>query len=448
MALDLNTKTKSDYGFDASETLFERAKRVAPGGVHSPVRAFKSVGGTPVFFESANGARMRSVDGREYIDFCQSFGPLILGHRDPDVSAIVHDTVDRAWSFGACEPYSLELAEWVTSRVPWVEKLRFVTSGTEAVMSALRVARAATGRSKILKFDGCYHGHVDSLLVKAGSGLAGESASDSAGVSSGIAMETLVAPLDDEAGVLRVIEAHGHELAAVILEPLPANYGLLEQRKEFWETVAREVRAKGGLVIFDEVISGFRVALGGMAQVLGMRPDLVTYGKVIGGGFPVGAYGGRADLMNLVAPAGPVYQAGTLSANPVGMRAGLATLKKAEATGLYDVLEKRAARFASAAQTILRERGHDMTVARHGSILWLHQTTSEPVRGAPIRTLATIPKGHAERFKLLFHACLNEGLYLAPSGYEVGFVGYAHDDSVLDEALARLSVAAEKTPRV
>src|SRR5256886_6855160 len=249
------------------------------------------------------------------------------------------------WTFGACEPYSLELAEWITSRLPWVEMLRFVSSGTEAVISALRVARAATNRNRILKFEGCYHGHADSLLVKAGSGLAGEAASSSAGVSENVAAETLVAPLDDETAVKTVFDQFGAEIAAVILEPLPANYGLLIQRREFIDETIRLARAHGALVIFDEVISGFRVALGGMAEVLGTHPDLVTYGKVIGGGFPVAAYGGRRDLMQLVAPAGPVYQAGTLSANPVGMRAGLATLQKAERLNFYDQLERRTARF-------------------------------------------------------------------------------------------------------
>src|SRR5947208_16584728 len=328
-----------------SQKYFDRAVRVTPGGVHSPVRAFKGVGGTPIFFRSAQGGTMTSVEGREYIDFCQSFGPLMLGHRDPDVAEAVRGAIATAWSFGACEPYSLELAEWITSRLPWVEMLRFVSSGTEAVMSALRVARAATGRNQILKFEGCYHGHSDSLLVKAGSGLAGAAASSSAGVSENVAGETLVAPLDDEEAVRKIFAEHGKDIAAVILEPLPANYGLLIQRREFIEETFRIAREHGSLVIFDEVISGFRVALGGMAEVLGMRPDLVTYGKVIGGGFPVAAYGGREDLMELVAPAGPVYQAGTLSANPVGMRAGLATLQKIERENVHEKLEWKTARF-------------------------------------------------------------------------------------------------------
>src|SRR5256885_1083680 len=324
-----------------SREYFDRALRIAPGGVHSPVRAFKGVGGTPIFFRSARGGSMTSVDGREYVDFCQSFGPLILGHRDPDVSETVREAIDTAWSFGASEPYSLELAEWITSRLPWVEMLRFVSSGTEAVMSALRVARAATNRNRILKFEGCYHGHSDSLLVKAGSGLAGEAASSSAGVSENVAGETLVAPLDDEAAVRKIFAEHGKDIAAVILEPLPANYGLLIQRREFIEETVKIAREHGSLVIFDEVISGFRVALGGMAEVLGMRPDLVTYGKVIGGGFPVAGYGGREDLMELGAPVGPVYQGGKVSANPGGMRAGPGTLREIESVKAFKILEEK-----------------------------------------------------------------------------------------------------------
>lgn len=412
-----------------SEELFRRSLVVSPGGVHSPVRAFKSVGGTPIFFKSALGARLESVDGRSYIDFCQSFGPLILGHRDPEVAAVVRETAELAWSFGACEPYSLELAEWITARIPWVERVRFVSSGTEAVMSALRVARAATGRDKILKFEGCYHGHVDSLLVKAGSGLAGEAASDSAGVSQTVASETLLAPLDDEDAVRRVFAAHGKEIAAVIIEPMPANYGLLLQRKEFLQEIAALAKKNGSLVIFDEVISGFRVALGGMAELLGMRPDLVTYGKVIGGGFPVGAYGGRKDLLELVAPAGPVYQAGTLSANPIGMRAGLATLKKVEREKVFSVLETRAARFAKTLGDGFGRKGISLSVARQGSVFWLHA----PAEGV-IRRLAQIPKDHAAKFKGFFHTCAERGVYLAPSGYEVGFLSFAHTDAILIEA--------------
>src|SRR3989440_3328985 len=342
---------------DLSRKYFERAQRVSPGGVHSPVRAFKGVGGTPIFFRSAQGGTMTSVEGREYIDFCQSFGPLMLGHRDPDVAEAVRGAIATAWSFGACEPYSLELAEWITARLPWVEMLRFVSSGTEAVMSALRIARAATERSRILKFDGCYHGHSDSLLVKAGSGLAGVAASSSAGVSPNVAGETLVAPLDDENAVRQIFAEHGKDIAAVILEPLPANYGLLIQRREFIEETVRVAREHGSLVIFDEVISGFRVALGGMAEVLGMRPDLVTYGKVIGGGFPVAGYGGGRARAGLVWAAGPGYHARNVNANPVGMRAGLATLQKIDRENVYEKLEWKTARFCDDLNGELKQHG-------------------------------------------------------------------------------------------
>jgi glutamate-1-semialdehyde 2,1-aminomutase len=417
----------------SSEQYFERALRVAPGGVHSPVRAFKSVGGTPIFFRSAQGALLTSVEGREYVDFCQSFGPLLLGHRDPEVSAEVHAAIDTAWSFGACEPYSLALAEWIIERLPWVEKLRFVSSGTEAVMSALRVARAATGRRRVLKFEGCYHGHADALLVKAGSGLAGVAASTSAGVSEAVAGETLVAPLDDDATLEKVFAEYGNEIASVIIEPLPANYGLLVQRREFLEKIAQLARQHGALLLFDEVISGFRVARGGMAELLGITPDLVCFGKIIGGGFPVGCYGGRRELLDLVAPNGPVYQAGTLSANPVGMRAGLATLQKAERVDAWKQLEIKTAQFCTWLNAQLRERGLPFQMTQFASLFWLHGESA-----TPIRSIAQIPAEHGAQFARIFHAALSRGIYLAPSGYEVGFVSLAHTDELLARAVQAL----------
>ena len=426
-----------------SEALFERALKVAPGGVHSPVRAFRSVGGTPIFFESAEGATLRSVDGREYIDYCQSFGPLLLGHRDPEVAREVEAAVNSAWSFGACEPYSLELAEFITSRLPWVEKLRFVSSGTEAVMSALRVARAATGRHRILKFEGCYHGHADGLLVRAGSGLAGAAgvgAATSAGVSANVAAETIVTPLDDEVALRQAFAEYGSEIAALILEPLPANYGLLIQRRSFLDEAIRLARANGCLVVFDEVISGFRVALGGMAELFGIRPDLVTYGKVIGGGFPVGCYGGRRDLMDLVAPAGPVYQAGTLSANPVGMRAGLATLRKIEAVNAWQTLKVRTADLCRRVEAGFKRDGLPFKMARFGSLFWLHASNGEP-----IRSVAAIPAGHGEHFGRIFHELLARGIYLAPSGYEVGFLSLAHTEEQIDRTVTGIIEAVRAT---
>jgi glutamate-1-semialdehyde 2,1-aminomutase len=434
----MNPKPAAMATDDLSREYFERALRVSPGGVHSPVRAFKGVGGTPVFFRSAQGGTMTSVDGREYIDFCQSFGPLMLGHRDPDVAEAVQEAISTAWSFGACEPYSLELAEWITSRLPWVEMLRFVSSGTEAVMSALRVARAATRRNLIVKFEGCYHGHSDSLLVRAGSGLAGASASSSAGVSASVASETLVASLDDEDSVRKVFAEHGKDIAAVILEPLPANYGLLIQRRDFIEETVKIARQHGALVIFDEVISGFRVALGGMAEVLGMTPDLVTYGKVIGGGFPVACYGGRKDLMELVAPAGPVYQAGTLSANPVGMRAGLATLQKIERVGAYQVLEDRTSAFCDGLNVELKQRGLPFQLTRTASIFWLHAETADV-----IRRIDQIPQEHSNAFARVFHNAVSHGVYLAPSGFEVSFMSLAHDDLLLERARDAILAAVE-----
>lgn len=409
-----------------SSQLFERAKKVAPGGVHSPIRSFQSLGRDPIFFKKAQGAYLWSVEDKKYIDYCQSWGPLVLGHRDPQVEADVHEMVSTAWSFGACEPYSLELAEWITSRIPWVEKLRFVSSGTEAVMSALRVARAATKREKILKFEGCYHGHVDSLLVQSGSGLAGVSASSSAGIPDEVRRSTLVAPLDDEETLEEIFKREGDLIAAVIIEPLPANYGLLIQRKEFLKKIETLAKKHGCLLILDEVISGFRVALGGMAELLNIKPDLVTYGKVIGGGFPVGCYGGRKDLMDFVAPNGPVYQAGTLSANPVGMKAGLSTLQKMEKINGWQVLEQRGQFLESLLAPIFAP--HNIQFVRMGSLFWFHFKTDKPVRN-----VKQIPDGQKEFFKKLFDKTISEGIYLAPHAYEVGFLSIAHTDEILTE---------------
>ena len=422
-----------------SDSLFKRSLRVAPGGVHSPVRAFKSVGGRPLFFRRAEGAYLETVDGQKLIDFCQSFGPNLLGHRDPEVFEAVQAQMSLAWSFGACEPYSLDLAEWITNRIPWVEKLRFVSSGTEAVMSALRVARAATQRSKIIKFDGCYHGHVDSMLVKSGSGLAGLASSDSAGVTSEMAALTLVSPLDDEAELEALFARNSNEVAAVIVEPLPANYGLLEQRKEFLKKIFSCAREAGALVIFDEVISGFRVARGGMAEAECLVPDLVTYGKVIGGGFAVGAYGGRKDLMDLVAPSGPVYQAGTLSANPVSVVAGLATLKKMERVNVWNQLRHRTAQFCEGINQKFHQLELPLEWSHRGSLIWMKKKSAQPWR-----RLEHIEAGHAETFQKIFHALLNRGVYLAPSGYEVGFLSLAHTPEILEEATQAIVEAAKE----
>jgi glutamate-1-semialdehyde 2,1-aminomutase len=426
----------------AHDDLYRRALETAPGGVHSPVRSFRGVGGTPVFVASARGAEITGVDGRTYIDFCLSFGPLILGHQPPEVARVVHDAVDAGWSYGACEPYSLELAEWVIQRIPWVDRLRFVSSGTEAVMSALRVARAATGRSRILKFEGCYHGHADGLLVRAGSGLAGRIAASSAGLPEGTLAHTIVVPLDDEQAVDEAFAAAGGDLAAVILEAVPANYGLLPQRPEWLAHIDRRCRDAGALLVLDEVITGFRSGLTGAAGMFGLQPDLVCYGKVLGGGFPVGAYAGRRDLMDLVAPSGPVYQAGTLSANPVGMRAGLATLEEMAQTDGWATLERRTSQFADRLEARFAADGLALEVVRHASMFWIRTRAAHPVR-RPDR----IPASHAPWFARFFHAALARGVYLPPSPYEVCFFSTAHDEVTLDAAEHVLAEAARDAER-
>ena len=425
-----------------SHALFARALRTAPGGVHSPVRAFHGVGGTPLFMTSASGPRIKDVDGRRYIDFCLSFGPLILGHHDPIVAMAAHEAIAAGWSYGTCEPYSLELAEWILSRVPWVEKIRFVSSGTEAVMSALRVARAATGRGHILKFEGCYHGHADSLLVRAGSGLAGPVAASSAGLPDDMLTHTLVASLDDEPGLDAVFGQHGSKIAAVIVEPVPANYGLLPQRAAWLTYLARQCRDHGALLILDEVITGFRDGVRGAAGRYDVTPDLVCYGKIIGGGFPVGAYGGRADLMDLVAPAGPVYQAGTLSANPVGMRAGLKTLQRMEDLDGWRALETTATSFADELQARLAAVAPGLDVVRHASMFWIRVRHE-----GPIRRPSTIPSMQADWYARFFHSALSRGVYLPPSPYEVCFLSIAHDPATLSEAVSALAGAAEEAAR-
>ncbi|MBI2712267.1 MAG: glutamate-1-semialdehyde 2,1-aminomutase [Bdellovibrio sp.] len=414
-------------GISKSTVLFEKAKQVSPGGVHSPVRAFRGVGGTPRFIASAKGAELLDVDGNSYVDFCMSWGPLIFGHQDQDILEAVQAALFRGWSYGAAEPYSLELAELITSSIPWVEKVRFVNSGTEAVMSALRLARGATRRNKILKFDGCYHGHADSMLVRAGSGLAEMAAPDSAGISDAVAADTLVAPLDDLPALELIFEKYGSEIAAAIVEPIPANNGLLLQRDEFLHRLAALTKKHGSLLIFDEVITGFRVAFGGMAERTGIRPDLVTYGKIIGGGFPVGAFGGRADLMDQMAPLGPVYQAGTLSGNPVAMSAGIAMLKKLKRDCPYAALEAKTEKLAQDLQKTGAQVGVPVTVQRYGSIFWmLCAELKEPVRRHDV-----VPAIHRETYARVFHKLLEKGIYMAPSAFEVSFLSTAHHDTHL-----------------
>jgi len=423
-----------------SAELFQRSQKVAPGGVHSPVRSFRSVGGTPIFFKASEGAYLTSVEGKRYLDFCMSFGPMILGHRDPEVVKAVHEVVDTAWALGTCEPYSLELSEWLIDRLPFVDKLRFVSSGTEAVMSAIRVARAANQRSLILKFDGCYHGHSDGLLVKSGSGLAGLASSDSAGVTETVARETLVCSLDDDAQLEQIFSLHGSQIAAAILEPLPANYGLLLQRPEFLHRLQALCRQHGSLLILDEVITGFRMGLQGMAGLLKLDPDLVCYGKIVGGGFNVAAYGGKERWMNLVAPMGPVYQAGTLSANPVGMVAGLATLQRMEKLNVWSELESRGAKMQADFTAQMQAADLPFQMVRAGSLFWIL-----PNSDGPVRCLSKIPKGLAETYKVFFHRMLEKGIYLAPSGYEVNFLSMAHTPELLDSTVRAMMASLKES---
>lgn len=417
-----------------SNELFEISKKLVPGGVHSPVRSFKGLPVTPRFMERAHGATITDTEGKEYIDFCMSFGPLILGHQNAIVKEELKHALDRGWSYGACEPYSLELAQFLLKKLPFVDQIRFVNSGTEAVMTALRLARGVTGRSKILKFDGCYHGHVDSMLIKAGSGLAGTATASSAGVPEGIANDTLIADLDSEEQVQKCFAAHENEIAAIIIEPLPANNGLLPQRIEFLKYLREISTAHGTLLIFDEVISGFRVAFGGMVEKTGITPDIVTYGKIIGGGLPVGALAAKTPIMQFLAPVGPVYQAGTLSANPLAMVGGLATLKQLT-NEAYEKLEAQAQAVVKIFEDWITEykqgKYSQIKVVRQGSLFWF-------VPAENIRTISAIPANIGESFNHFFVDLLERGIYIAPNAYEVGFVSLAHDKNVIEELKKRL----------
>jgi glutamate-1-semialdehyde 2,1-aminomutase len=428
-----------DEYMSRSIEMFERAKRVTPGGVHSPVRAFKNVATYPRFIEKAEGCYLYDEDQKKYLDFCMSWGPLILGHQDPEIKEAVLSALDRGWSYGATERYSLELAEWLVDHVPHVEMVRFVSSGTEAVMSALRLARAATKKDKIVKFDGCYHGHVDSMLVASGSGLAEQAKPDSDGVSLSTAAETLVCPLGNLSALCEILDAHS--VAAVIIEPLPANFGLLVQDQSFLEGVAYECKKRGVLLIFDEVISGFRVALGGMAERTGIKPDLVTYGKIIGGGFPVGAFGGRKEIMELLAPCGQVYQAGTLSGNPVAMVAGLSTLRKIKKNNPYGDLATKVQRLQTEAPTNTQSGAQIKTFA-YGSLFWM--VMSRSTIPDVITTPSDIPKDMKQLYGDFYPHLLERGVYLAPSGFEVGFMSMAHTDAHIDTLILSLREVAER----
>lgn len=414
-----------------SQELYDRACSVLPGGVSSPVRAYRSVGGTPRVIQSAEGAHVTDADGNRLLDFVGSWGPLILGHANPAVLAAINVAAERGTTFGAPTPFEVELAERVVSMHPALEMVRFVSSGTEAVMSAVRTARGFTGRDLILKFSGCYHGHADHLLVAAGSGLATFGTPSSAGVPAAFAEQTSVLPLDDTEALDEFFAQRGDELACALIEPVPANNGLLLQRPEFLARLRELCTKHGALLLFDEVITGFRVGPGGYTELSGITPDLATFGKVIGGGLPVGAFGGSREVMGVLSPDGPVYQAGTLSGNPVAMAAGLATLDQLERAGGWDHINGLGAELETSLAPVLER--HDARLVRVGSIFWM-SLSKEP----PPRASESISPESADRYTPIFHALLERGVALAPSAYEVGFLSTAHTSehvSTLSQAI-------------
>lgn len=422
---------------EQSAKLFEEAKEYFPGGVNSPVRAFKSVSGPPLFIKKGQGCRFTDEDDNTYIDFCCSWGPLILGHNHPEVHQMVVDTVAKGTSFGTPTRLGNVLGKLILENHSYVEKIRFVSSGTEAVMSALRLARGVTGKSKVIKFDGCYHGHVDSLLVKAGSGLATFGVSTSAGIPKSFAEETIVLPLNDKEAVENTLKKYGDDIACIIIEPIPANNGLLLQEKAYLEFLREKCTEHNVLLIFDEVISGFRVGFEGAAKYYDIQPDIITFGKIIGGGMPVGAYAASAEIMGHIAPDGPVYQAGTLSANPVAMAAGYAALREVLSPGFYTGLENKTKFFVKIIQDYCDEKNYQVSISTIGSIFWIAFTKDT------IRAADQIDPASMEKFKVLHHELLQRGVYLGPSGYEVGFVSGAHTVEDLKEAAGRICVAMD-----
>ncbi|HMH83716.1 MAG TPA: glutamate-1-semialdehyde 2,1-aminomutase [Gemmatimonadales bacterium] len=418
-----------------SEALFERAKAVLPGGVNSPVRAFRAVGGTPFFVARAAGARLTDVDGRTYVDYVCSWGPLILGHAHPAVLDAIRAAAERGWTYGTPCEAEVELAELVTRRMPAVEMVRFVNSGTEATMAAVRLARAATRRDVLLKFEGCYHGHADSFLVKAGSGVATLGLPDSPGVPAALAELTVTVPFNDPGAVEEVFRRRGRELAAVIVEPYVGNCGFIAPEPGFHAALRALCDRHGALLIFDEVMTGFRVAAGGAQERLQVRPDLTTLGKIVGGGMPVGAYGGRADLMRLVAPDGPVYQAGTLAGNPVAMAAGLATLRETGRAGFYEALDQRTARLVAGIGDAARRHGVPLATGHAGS-MW-----GSYFAPGPVRNFAQAKGADTALFARWHQAALARGVFLAPSAFEAGFVSSAHTDADIDFSIAQLDAA-------
>ena len=411
-------------------SLFTNAQRFIAGGVNSPVRAFAGVGGEPVFFKSASGAWLESEAGDKYIDYIGSWGPMILGHCHPAVIAAVTETAQSGLSFGAPCVLETELAEKICTLVPSIERIRMVSSGTEATMSAIRLARGHTGRDKIVKFEGCYHGHSDSLLIKAGSGALTLGVPSSPGVPAGLAEHTLTLPFNDAAAIRTVFAELGEQIACVIVEPIAGNMNMVPPVPGFLEALRDECTNSGAILIFDEVMTGFRVAKGGAQSVFGIKPDLTTLGKIVGGGMPAAAFGGRADIMSSIAPDGPVYQAGTLSGNPVAMAAGLTTLQLIDEPGFYESLSKQTKRLTDGLAAGAADADVPVSVEQGGGMFGLVFTAD-----GPVRSYAQVAAADVERFKKFFHGMLDEGVYLAPSAYEAGFVSAAHGDAEIDATL-------------
>lgn len=410
-----------------SEQLFKAAQQVIPGGVNSPVRAFKSVGGTPRFIRSAKGAMMTDVDGKRYIDYVGSWGPMILGHADAEVLAALHDAMERGTSYGAPTELEIEIAEEIIARIPSIEMVRMVNSGTEAVLSAIRLARGVTGKNKIVKFEGCYHGHVDSLLIKAGSGVATLGLPDSPGVPASLARETITVPFNDAAALEQVFQAHD-DIAAVILEPVVGNMGCVAPRDNYLNQVREITLRCDALLIFDEVMTGFRVARGGAQERFDVMPDITTLGKIIGGGLPVGAYGASREIMRHIAPAGTVYQAGTLSGNPLAVTAGLTTLRRLDNT-VYERLETATKRLCDGMTNAAQAAGIATTTNRVGSMFTTFFTNQ------PVTDWASADKSNRDLYGKFFHQMLNEGVYLAPSQFEAGFVGMCHTNELIERTI-------------
>ena len=420
-----------------SKLLFEKAKNYFPGGVNSPVRAFRSVGGSPLFIEKGKGSHIWDADGNEFIDYCCSWGPLILGHANDKIINAVDITMRKGTSFGAPTKLENQLAELILSFNKYIQKIRFVSSGTEAVMSAIRLARGYTKRDKILKFEGCYHGHVDSLLVKAGSGLVTFGNSSSAGVPNSFVNETIVVPLNNKEAVIQAFNKFKNEIACIIIEPLPANNGLLIQGKEFLEFLREICSTNKTLLIFDEVISGFRYSFCGVAGMYNIQPDIITYGKIIGGGFPVGAYGSSKEIMSFISPEGDVYQAGTLSGNPVAMSAGIAQLTECLKPNFYLDLEAKTKYLVDGINKI--NSFNLFKIFSLGSIFWIAFTKHETVKAAE-----EIDANSMSYFKILYHALLKNGVYLGPSGYEVGFMSEAHSYEDIDNTIIAFEKSLKK----